>query len=137
MPGKDGFDPDLRLPRFLADKPERQVIGNVWDTAVIGSQVLKASICAGAAIAIGAAIISIGNPVTLVADVTASLVEKSALELDTDKSTPRMQSSSDAPASPPSAKDAPTGDESAPASKLAGQSRSENSESASETLSGC
>ena len=81
MATKDGFQPD-RSPIFLseyAEKTEPLDIGKAWDIAVISSRILKASIWAATATAIGIAILSVGNPVTLVAYVTASLVDKSAL----------------------------------------------------------
>ena len=72
MPTKDDFNPDHRLPRFLAREPEQQSLGKAWDRAVILSHVLKASIWAAAATALSIAILSVvGNPVTLL--VTASL----------------------------------------------------------------
>ena len=111
MPTKNGFDPD-HSPLFLADEPEQEGIGKAWDRAVILSRVLKASILVATATAIGIAILSVGNPVTLFADVTASLVDKSALQPGTDQSTPTIQSTADAPALPLTAKDAP------PATKL-------------------
>ena len=104
MPTKDDFDPDHRLPRFLAREPERQSLGKAWDRAVISSHVLKASIWAVAATALSIAILSVvGNPVTLlahvtasIADVTASLAHKSALQPDTYQSMPTtIQSSAD------------------------------------------
>jgi hypothetical protein len=134
MPTKDGFNPDHPLPLFLADEPEQQGIGKAWDRAVISSRVLKASILVATATAIGIAILSVGNPVTLFADVTASLVDKSALQPGTDQSTPTIQSTADAQAMPPTAKDAPTRDEIAAASESAGQSQTENSQPSSEAL---
>lgn len=134
MPTKDGFNPDHPLPLFLADEPEQQGIGKAWDRAVISSRVLKASILVATATAIGIAILSVGNPVTLFADVTASLVDKSALQPATDQSTPTIQSTADAQALPPTAKDAPTRDEIAAASESAGQSQTESSEPSSEAL---
>ncbi len=134
MSTKDGFNPDHPLPLFLADDPEQQGIGKAWDRAVILSRVLKASILVGTATAIGIAILSVGNPVTLFADVTASLVDKSALQPETDQSTPTIQSTADAQALPLTAKDAPTRDEIAAASEAAGQSQTENSEPSSEAL---
>jgi hypothetical protein len=138
---KDGFNPDHRLPRFLADEPEQQVMGKAWDRAVISSRVLKASIWAAAATALGIAILSVGNPVTLFADVTASiadvkasLVDKSALQPGTDQSAPTIQSTADVQALSPTAKDAPPREEIAAASEPAGQSQTENSEPASEGL---
>ena len=133
MPTKDGFNPDH--PLFLADEPEQQGIGKAWDrVAVISSRVLKASILVATATAIGIAILSMGNPGTLVAYITASLVDKSALQPGTDQSTPTIQSTADAQALPPTAKDAPTRDEIAAASEPAGQSQTENSEPPSEAL---
>ena len=134
MPTRDGFSPDHPVPLFLADEPEQQGIGKARDRAVIVSRVLKASILVATATAIGIAILSVGNPVTLFADVTASPVDKSALQLGTDQSTPTIQSTADAQALPPTAKDAPTRDEIAAASESAGQSQTENSEPSSEVL---
>ena len=129
MPTKDGFNPDH--PLFLADEPEQQGIGKAWDrVAVISSRVLKASILVATATAIGIAILSMGNPGTLVAYVTASLVDKSALQPGTDQSTPTIQSTADAQALPPAASEAPTGGEkaaafNAAAFKAADQSQTE------------
>ena len=134
MPTKDGFNPDHPLPLFLADEPEQQSIGKAWDRAAILSRALKASILVATATAIGVAILSVGNPLTLFADVTASLVDKSALQPGTDQSTPTIQSTADAQALPPAAKDASTRDEIAAASESASQGQTENSEPSSEAL---
>lgn len=80
MPTKDGFNPDHPLPRFLTDEPEQQGIGKVRDIAVISSRILKASILVATATGIGIAILSVGSPVALFANVTASLVDKLAPE---------------------------------------------------------
>jgi hypothetical protein len=86
----------------------------------------------------GIAVLSVGNPMTLfanvpaLADVTASVVDKSALQLGPDQSTPTIQSTADA--QPLAVRDAPTRDEIAAASESAGQSQSENSESSSDAL---
>ncbi|WP_187399249.1 hypothetical protein [Bradyrhizobium paxllaeri] len=148
MPTKDGFSPGQPLPVFLADELEAQRIVKAWDTAAVSSLVLKASIWVAAATAIGIAVLSVGNPVTLFEDVTASfagvtasLIDKPALKPDTDQSTPTIQSTADTQALPPTAPDAPTRDEMAVASEPAGQSqaetgqsRAENSEPVSEAL---
>ncbi|NOJ42242.1 hypothetical protein [Bradyrhizobium australiense] len=141
MPTKDGFSPGHPLPVILADEPEEQGIGKAWDTAVISSLVLKASILAATATAIGIAILSVGNPVMVFADVTASfanvtasLIDNSALKPGTDQSTSTFQSTADAQALPPTAKDAPTRDEIAAAPEPAGQSQAENSEPVTEAL---
>jgi hypothetical protein len=133
MPTKDGFNPDYPWP-LSADEPEQQDIGKAWDRAVISSRVLWASILVATATAIGIAVLSVGNPATLFADVTASLVDKSAPPPGTDQSTPTIQSTADAQALPPTAKDAPTRDEIAAAPEPAGQSQTENNEPSSEAL---
>jgi hypothetical protein len=133
-PTKDGFNQDHPLPLFLADEPEQQGIGKAWDRAVISSRVLKASILVATATAIGIAILSLGNPGMLFADITASMVDKSALQPGTDQSTPTIQSTADAQALPPTEENAPSGDEIAAASEPAGQIQTENSEPPSGAL---
>jgi hypothetical protein len=133
MATKDGFDPDDSLPLFLsADGPE-QGIGN--NKAVISPRGFMASILAAAAIGIGIAILS--NQVTLFADVTASPVDESAPQPGTDQSTPTIQlaviqSTADAEALPPTAKDAPTPETSA--FEPASQALAEDSEASSDAL---
>jgi hypothetical protein len=77
---------------------------------------------------------SMRNSATLFADVTPSAVSKSASQPDTDQSTPTIQSTADAQALPPTAKDASSRNEIASASEPAGQSQTENSEPSSEAL---
>jgi hypothetical protein len=87
MPTKDGFTPDHPLPLFLserADEPDQPGIGIAWDRAVISSRILKTSTLVATATAIGIAILSGGNPVAFFANVTASLVDISALQPGTD-----------------------------------------------------
>ena len=103
MPTKDGFDPDHTLPRFLSDEPVQQDIGPAWDRAVISFRVVKATILV--ATAIGTAILSVGNPVKLFAEVPSSLVNTSALQPGNDQSVPTLQPTAAAQALPPSAKD--------------------------------
>ena len=114
MPTNDDFNPDHSLPRFLAREPEQQSLGKAWDRAVISSHVLKASIWAAAATALSIAILSVvGNPVTFlasvtasIADVTASLAHKPALQSDTYQSMPTtIQSSANVHALPTAAKE--------------------------------
>ena len=101
--------------------------------AVISSRVLDASILVATATAIGVTILSLGNPLALVAEV------KSAPQPGADQSmaiiqTSAMLSTADAEALPPTAKDAST-HEIAAASELACQTKTENSEpSSSEAL---
>ncbi|GLR85915.1 hypothetical protein [Bradyrhizobium iriomotense] len=162
MPTKDGFTSNDPLSLFLsehADEPEQQGLGKALDSATISSRVLKASILVATATAIGIAILSVENPATLFADVTALRIDNSVLQPDTDQSTPTvqstaMQSTADAQALPPTARDAPsvnpesappsvnktaatnapTDDEFAAASEPAAQSQTESSELPSEAL---
>jgi hypothetical protein len=125
MATNNGLDPDDPLPLFLsADEPEPAVGG---DRAVISLRFVMAGILV--ATAIGVSILSVRNPVTLVADVTAS-IDSSAPQPGTDESMPAIQSAviqstADADAPRP-AKDAPTGEISA--SDPASQTQAENSE---------
>jgi hypothetical protein len=123
-----GFDLGRPLPLSV----DEQGFG---DRAVISSRLLEASILVVMAAAIGVTILSVGNPVTLIADVTASVVDnKSALQPGTDQSTPTVQSTAAAEALPPTAKDTST-HEIAAASELASQAKTKNSEpSSSEAL---
>ncbi|WP_057861582.1 hypothetical protein [Bradyrhizobium lablabi] len=141
MPTEDGFRPGLPVPVFLTDELEEQGIRKAWDTAAVSSLVLKASIWVAAATAIAIAVLSVGNPVTLFedvtasfADVTASLIDKSTLKPDTDQSTPTIQATADAQALPPTAakEDAPGRVEIAAAAEPAGQSQTETGQSRTE-----
>jgi hypothetical protein len=127
-PTKDGYDQNHPLPFGLVDEVEQRGIGKAWDGAVI-SRVLKAGIGGATAAAILVAILWVGNlPATFLADLTASLVDKAALQPGTDQSTPTIQSTADAQALPPTAKDAPTRDEMAAATEPADRNQTENSE---------
>ena len=121
MPTKDRFAPDHSLPPVLADEPEQQGTGKPRDRAVMWSRVLKASILVAT---FGVVILGL----MLFADVTASLVDKSALQPGTDQSTPTNQSTADAAeALQPTPKDGATSDEIAGTSESVGQ-KAENSE---------
>jgi hypothetical protein len=111
MPAKNDFDADAPLPCFLADNPEQQGVDKACQTAVISTRVLKASIGAIAATAIGIAILALGNPFTLVAEVSASLLHRSAPQPATDNFTPE-QSIAAAQASQLSDEDRPKQEES-------------------------
>ena len=139
MPAEDGFDPTHRLPQFLADRAE-QGIGNAPNPkgAVVASRAFKVSILIATATATGIAVLAMGNPVGLLAEMSASLVGNS-----TPQPTPAIQSAADAPALvasaadaqdlPPTTNDAPARTEIA-ASEPAGRDQTENSEPPSETL---
>jgi len=112
MDTRDDFPPDDRFPLFLsehADEPEQQGIGEGLNRAVISSRFLKTSILLVTAtgIAIGIAFLSVGNPVAFFANLTASLVDISALQPGTDQSTPTIQPTADAQALPAATSDAP------------------------------
>jgi hypothetical protein len=127
MATNDGFDPDDALPLILsADEPEPG-IGS--DRAVISLRFVMASILVVTATTIGISILSVRNPVTLFADVAAS-VDLWAPQPRTDESMPSIQSAviqstADAEA-PQTAKDVPTSEISA--SEPASQTQAENSE---------
>ena len=108
MPMKDDFSPDNLLPLFLserADKPELSATGIALDRTVIWLRVLKTSILVVTAAVI--AFLLVGNPVAFFANITASLVDISAVRPGTDRSTPTIQSTADAQPLLPIARDAP------------------------------
>jgi hypothetical protein len=127
MTTNDGFQPD-RSPIFLSEhveETEQPDIGKAWDIAAISSQILKTSIVAVTVTAIGIAILSIGNPVALVANVTDWWVDKPAAQPDADPSTPTIQSIASTQDLPTTTTDAPARDEIAAAVEPADQSRVE------------
>jgi hypothetical protein len=127
MTTNDGFQPD-RSPIFLSEhveETEQPDIGKAWDIAAISSRILKTSIVAVTVTAIGIAILSIGNPVTLVANVTDWWVDKPALQPEADPSTPPIQSIASTQDLPATTTDAPLRDEVAAAVEPADQSRVE------------
>ena len=135
MATTDGFQPD-RSPIFLsedAEKAEQPDIGKALAREVIWSRVLKTSILAVAATAIGIAVLSIGNPVALVANVTDSLVDKSALQPGADPSTSTTQSIAGTQDLPPTTTHAPTRDDAA-AVEPADQSQAETGQPLTEAL---
>jgi hypothetical protein len=137
MATKDSFAPDDPFPIFLsehAEEREQPGIRKAWDGAVISSRILKTGILVVSAAAIDFAIPSVGNPVALFANVTASLVDISALQPGTGQSTPTIQSMAGAQALPPTARDAPTHDEITAALEPADQSQTEIPQPSAETL---
>lgn len=136
MATKDSFPPDDRFPVFLSENAEEigePGIDKAWYRAEIASRILKVSIFAAVATAIGIAILLVGNPASLVADVTAALTDKSEVQPVTDPSTattPSIAAAQDsqiavAQDTPQVATDAPTLAETAAAPEPAGQSRAE------------
>ena len=138
MPTKAGFDPTHPLPQFLADRAEEQGIGNATDGAVPASRAFKASVLIATVTATGIAVLAMGNPVGLLAEMSASLIGSS-----TPQPTPAVQSAADAPALvasaaetqdlPPTINEAPTRAEIA-ASEPADKDQTEKGESPSEGL---
>jgi hypothetical protein len=128
MATKDSFPPDDRFPVFLSDdagETGQSDISEAWNRATIASRILKASIFAAVATAIGIAVLLAGNPVSLVADVTAAWTDTSEVQAPADPSTattPSVVATQDAP---PAARDAPAREETAAASEPAGQTRAE------------
>jgi len=132
MPTKDGFDPTHPLPQFLADRAE-QGFGNAPYGAVAASRTFRASILIATAAATGIAVLAMGDPAGLLAQMSASLIGHSSPQ-----STPEIQSAADAPALVPSTADAqalPPITSDAPAraeiavSEPAGQAQTEKPES--------
>jgi hypothetical protein len=137
MATKDGFPPDDRYPVFLSEQAEetgQPDIGKAWHIAVISSRILKTSIWAVAVTAIGIGILSVGDPVALVANVTATWADKSALQPDNDPSAPAIQSIADTQDLPPTTTNAPTRDETAAAIEPADQSQAEIGQPLTEAL---
>jgi len=113
MATNDGFQPD-RSPIFLSEYPqefEQPDAGNGWDVAAISSKILRASILAVAMTAIGIAVLSVGNPVALVANVADWLDNKPAVQVETEPSTSAIQSVASSQDSVPTATDAPAREE--------------------------
>jgi hypothetical protein len=125
------------FPLFLSDhteESEQPVIGKARDRAAISSRILKTSILVVTAAAIVFAIRLVGNPLVLFTNATASLVATSAPQDGAGRSMPTGQSTADVQALPPTAKEAPGGDESAAASNTAYQSQTENPPPATDGL---
>jgi hypothetical protein len=136
MPMKDGFAPDHPLPVFLSDgeEPEQPGIWRAWETALISSQIVKTSILGVAAAAIVFALLLVGNPLVLFANAPALLADLSAPKPGTDASTPIIQPTAGTQALPPTASEAPTGDETAAAFKTAYQNQAEIRQPLAESL---
>ena len=125
MPTGDGFNPDHPLPFFLSGHAD----GHEERGSLL---LLNASIVILVASLIGMAILlSFGNPAKVFADIKASLTDISAVQPETDQSTPTIQSTADAKALPPTARGALTRDEIATTFDTADQSQAEISEAPS------
>ena len=137
MPIRDGSDPNHPLPLFLsvhADELEQ------WGT----SRILKASILVIAVSVSGIGIaLSLGNPVKVFADATASLTDNSAVQRGANESTLTIQSTAgvqpirlpaDVQAPTPTPGGALARDEIAAVPEPANQAQAENNEPPSGTL---
>ena len=127
MATEDGFQPGRSLILLPAHAEEAELldIARAWDIATIASRILQASIVAATVTAIGIAVLTIGNPDTLVANVTDWWVDKPALQPDADPPTPTVQSIASTQNLPQTAMDAPPRVEIAVAAEPADQSRAE------------
>ena len=125
------------IPLFLSDlteEPEQAGILKAWDRAVIASRILKIGILIVTAAAIVFAVLSMGNPSALFANAKAFLVGTSAPQDGTGQSIPTIQPTADAQALPPTASEAPTGEEIAAAFKTTSHSETEIREPPAEGL---
>src|SRR3984893_11290816 len=124
------------IPLFLSDhteEPEQPVFGRAWHSAAISSRILKTSILVVTAAAILFAVLSKGSPRGRFTKPTASLVGTSAPQ-DGAQSTPTIQSTADAQALPPTARESPTGAEIAAAFNTAYQRQTENPQPPAEAV---
>jgi hypothetical protein len=127
MVAEDGFHSD-RPPIFLSEYPDeigQRDVGKRWDLATISSRILKTSILAVAVTAIGIAVLSVGNPVMLVANVTDWWVDKPALQPEADLATSTTQTIAGTQDSPTTTTDAPPREEIAAAVEPAEPSQAE------------
>ena len=127
MVAEDGFHSD-RPPIFLSEYPDeigQRDVGKRWDLATISSRVLKTSILAVTVTAIGIAVLSVGNPVALVANVTDWLDSKPALQPEADPATSTTQTIAGTQDSPTTTTDAPPREEIAAAVEPAEPSQAE------------
>lgn len=98
MTTDNGFQPD-RPPIFLTERADETGHADVekrWDVAAISSRIVKASALAAAVTTIGVGVLSVGNPVLLVANVTDWWNDKPPLQLEADTSASSMQTTADA-----------------------------------------
>jgi hypothetical protein len=102
------------IPLFLSNPievSEQAESLQPWERAVLSSRILKTSILIVTAAAIVFAILSMGNPLALLEIATASLFATSTPQDRTGQSKPITQSTADTQPLPPTASEAPTGDE--------------------------
>ena len=120
----------LSDPTGELDQPD---IGRARDVAALSKRILKTGILAVTATAIVLPVLSVRNPAVLFANATASLVGTSAPDR-TGEPMPTIQSTAVAQALPPTATEAPTGDEIAAIFKSVAQDQTEISQPSAEAL---
>jgi hypothetical protein len=96
MPTQDDFD-STQPPAFLL--ADRQDAENTPDRPAISSRVFKAIALIAVVTAIGAAALSVEDPMMLLANVTAPLVGNSGPQPESEQSTATVQPAAEAPAS--------------------------------------
>jgi hypothetical protein len=133
MRTQDGFSSDDTLPSFLRERTWKPDIGKASDLTVFPSRVLKATILITSAIVLGIATFSVGNPLGLLANLTASFGDKSALQPVAHQSTSSIQASADAQATSLTTKDQPAGGENAVA-ETAGEDQAKTIDAQTEAL---
>jgi hypothetical protein len=99
MPTQDDFDSTYPPAFLLADRMEQQEVEDTADKAARSSRVFKAIALIAAATAIGAAVLSVEDPMTLLANVTAPLVGNSAPQPAASEPSPAVQLAAEAQAS--------------------------------------
>ena len=122
------------FPSDYAEEPDVAAILRAWDRADIASRILKTSILFVTAGAIVFAVLSAGNPLALFAKARASLIGTSAPQDGTGQLAPIIQSTADRQVLPPTAGDAPKGDEMASPREAADQSQTEIRQQPAEDL---
>jgi len=113
------------FPSDYAEEPDVAAILRAWDRADIASRILKTSILFVTAGAIVFAVLSAGNPLALFAKARASLIGTSTPQDGTGQLAPIIQSTADRQVLPPTARDAPKGDEMASPREAADQSQTD------------
>jgi hypothetical protein len=116
------------IPLFLSNPieiPEQTASLRPWERAVTASRILTTGIWFVTAAVIVFAVLSVTNPLALFENATASLFAKPAPNDGASQSMPIIQSTADTQVLPPTASEAPTGDEIAATLKTADQSQAD------------
>ena len=125
------------IPLFLSNPievPEQAGSLQPWERVVLSSRILKTGILIVTAAAIVFAVLLAGNPLVLFENAKATLFATSASQDGTRQSMPITQSTADTQPLPPTAREAPKGDEIAAALKTADQSQTDTRQPSPEAL---